>query len=400
MAHRHLARWIFVCAAALWLLAACAPRAGLVATVPKGQGAASLVDDGDFGGLSEALRWSLQYYSRLPDGATFRYGELLYTAREVEASTRLLLDLVEGKSGTERLAAIREQFLFFESRNDRGGAFFTGYYEPILPGSLAKSDRFPTPLYGPPTDLLTVDIAAFADAGLAPGEWRTKNVRGKVLDGRVVPYDDRGQIAFGGSLEGRAEPIAWVADDVELFFVQVQGSCLLRLEDGSTLRVNYADQNGRPYRSIGKLLLDRIPRERMSLQSLKEYLRRNPDDVRRVLSYNPSYTFFRRVDEGPLGNIEVPLTPRRSVAMDAHLVPRGGVVWLETELPPESVKGAARPTPLRRFGVVQDTGGAITGHGRVDLFWGTGEDAERVAGHFKQEGRVYLVVAKKEDLPK
>lgn len=385
---------------AVALLAAPSPGAAGAdaARPPAEQGVPVPSDDGDFAGLPEALRRSLGYFSRLPDTATFRYNDLVYTAREMEASTALFLSIVEGKGGEERLAELREKFLFLESRNDSGSAFFTGYYEPVVPGSLTRSERFPTPLYGPPADLVTIDAAAFADAGLLPAETRTKNLRGRVVDGKLVPYDERAQIAYGNSLDGRATPLAWVASDAELFFVQVQGSCLLRLEDGSALRVNYADQNGHPYRSIGKLLLDRIPKEKMSLQALREYLRQNPGDVQRVLSYNPSYTFFRVVPEGPLGNIEVPLTPRRSVAMDANLVPRGGIVWFETELPPESVPGAAVPTPLRRFGAVQDTGGAITGNGRVDLFWGSGEEAERVAGFLKQPGRVFLVVAKKEYL--
>jgi membrane-bound lytic murein transglycosylase A len=163
--------------------------------------------------------------------------------------------------------------------------------------------------------------------------------------------------------------------------------------------VNYADQNGFPYRAIGKLLRDRIPPEQMSLQALKAWLRAHPEQVREVLDYNPSYVFFRRVDEGPLGNIQVPLTPGRSLAMDAHLAPKGGIAWIETTLPSAATPGAPSPVPVRRFGVVQDTGGAITGHGRVDIFWGTGDEGERIAGPFKQEGRVFLLVARKEFLP-
>ena len=210
--------------------------------------------------------------------------------------------------------------------------------------------------------------------GLVPAELRGKSLRGKLQGRKLVPYDDRDRISFGGALAGRAEPIAWVADEVELFFLQIQGSGLIRLEDGTLLRVNYADQNGHPYRAIGKLLRDRIPPEQMSLQALKAWLREHPEQVREVLDYNPSYTFFRRVEEGPLGNIQVPLTPGRSLAMDARLLPKGGIAWIETTLPAAATPGAPAPVPVRRFGVVQDTGGAITGHGRVDIFWGTGED--------------------------
>ncbi len=317
----------------------------------------------------------------------------------MEASTALFLKIVEETAGAARDAAIREKFLLFESRNDRGAAFFTGYFEPVLPGSLARSERFRAPLYAVPADLVTLDLAPYADSGLVPAELRGKSLRGKLQGRKLVPYDDRDRISFDGALAGRAEPIAWVADEVELFFLQIQGSGLIRLEDGSLLRVNYADQNGHPYRAIGKLLRDRIPPEQMSLQALKAYLREHPEQVREILDYNPSYTFFRRVEEGPLGNIQVPLTPGRSLAMDARLAPKGGIAWIETTLPAAATPGAPAPVPVRRFGVVQDTGGAITGHGRVDIFWGTGEPAEKIAGPFKQPGRVFLLVARKEFLP-
>jgi membrane-bound lytic murein transglycosylase A len=329
----------------------------------------------------------------------FSYGGLSYSAREMAASTALFLKIVEETSGPEREQAIREKFAVFESRNERGAAFFTGYYEPVLPGSLAPSERFTAPLYGVPADLVALDLAPYADLGLVPAELRGRSLRGKLQGRRLVPYDDRDRISFGAALAGRAEPIAWVADEIELFFLQVQGSGLISLPDGALLRVNYADQNGHPYRAIGKLLRDRIPPEAMSLQSLKAYLREHPEQVREILAYNPSYTFFRRVEQGPLGNIQVPLTAGRSLAMDARLVPRGGIAWIETTLPAAARPGGAAPVPVRRFGVVQDTGGAITGHGRVDVFWGTGAAAEQIAGPFKQEGRVFLLVARKEFLP-
>ena len=189
-----------------------------------------------------------------------------------------------------------------------------------------------------------------------------------------------------------------MADEIELFFLQIQGSGLIRLEDGSLLRVNYADQNGHPYRAIGRLLRDQIPPERMSLQALKAWLRAHPERVREVLDYNPSYTFFRRVEEGPLGNIQVPLTPGRSLAMDARLAPKGGVAWFETTLPPAAAPEAAAPVPVRRSGSCR-TPGRDRGPRAGRYLWGTGDEAERIAGPFKQEGRVYLLVARKEFLP-
>ncbi len=198
-------------------------------------------------------------------------------------------------------------------------------------------------------------------------------------------------------MKDRAKPIAYV-NEIELFFLQIQGSGLIKLPDGRVKRVNYAQKNGHPYRSIGKILKDKIPSDEISLQSIKKYLYANPDKVREILSYNQSYVFFREVEEGPLGYIEVPLTPNRSIAMDKRIIPRGGLAFIETQLP-ILIKGRIIGwKPVKRFVLVQDTGGAIRDHGRVDIFLGHGEDASLTAGHLKQKGRVFLLVARKEML--
>jgi membrane-bound lytic murein transglycosylase A len=388
----------FLVWALLLFLQACGPKAGLH-VLPAGRpDTAYLQDDLDFADLGPAVGQSLKYYGRIDPETVFRYGELTYTAREMEASTRLFLGIIEGLEGEERIRAIGEKFHFFESRNKRGRAFFTGYYEPLLDGSREESEEFRAPLFAVPADLLTVDLGRWIDIGLLPEDLENRKLRGKVSGGAVVPYDDRDSIFYGGSLKGRAAALAWIRDHVELSFLQIQGSGVIRLEDGTLLRVNYADQNGHPYRAVGRVLLDRIPREEMSLQRIRGYLREHPEEVREILNYNPSYTFFRIVEEGPLGNIEVPLTPGRSVAMDHRLVPRGGLAFFQTSFPEESLSGIEKPLSFGRFGVVQDTGGAIRGHGRVDVFWGSGEAAERIAGPMKEEGRIFLLVARKEYL--
>jgi membrane-bound lytic murein transglycosylase A len=212
-----------------------------------------------------------------------------------------------------------------------------------------------------------------------------------------VPYDSRDDIVYRKSLKGRADPIAYV-NGIELFFLQIQGSGLIRLKDGTILRVNYAQKNGRPYRSIGSMLSDKIPEEKMSMQSIKGYLYGHPEEVRDILSYNQSYVFFRVTEEGPLGNIDVPLTPMRSLAMDNNEIPRGGLVYIQTDLPVIEEGRITGWKSVKRFGLVQDTGGAIRGHGRVDIFLGHGSEAEIAAGHLKQRGRIFLLVAKKEFL--
>ena len=254
------------------------------------------------------------------------------------------------------------------------------------------------PLYGVPEDLVRVDLAPYMAMGLLPEDLENRVLRGRVRGREVVPYDDREEIVYGRGLEGRATVLAWLADHVELSFLQIQGSGILLLEDGTRLRLNYAGQNGHPYRAIGRPLLDRIPREEMSLQRIRSYLYAHPGEARAILNFNPSYTFFRLVEEGPLGSIGVPLTAGRSVAMDHRLYPRGGLVWFETNYPDGSVEGARGPVPIGRFGTVQDTGGAIRGHGRADIFWGTGKAAEKIAGPMKEQGRILLLVARKEFL--
>jgi membrane-bound lytic murein transglycosylase A len=382
----------------LTLLAGCAPRAGLFPIDGGRLRGEKLQDEKDFLGLPRAVRQSISYYRRLPEKATFRYGEHVYTAREMEASMLLFLDIVESLEGEERREAIASRFLFFESRNDRGGAFFTGYYEPVLTGSLQASDRFTIPLHGVPEDLVRVDLSPYIAIGLLPEDLENRVLRGRIQGRKVVPYGDREEIVYGKALEGKAEVLAYLSDHVELSFLQIQGSGLVRLGDGTFLRLNYADQNGRPYRAIGRPLLDRIPREEMSLQRIRDYLYGHPEEVREILNFNPSYTFFRIVEEGPLGYLEVPLTPGRSVAMDHRLFPRGSLVWFETSYPRGSVEGAPGPVPFSSFATLQDTGGAIRGHGRADIFWGSGEEAERIAGPMKEEGRILLLVARKEYL--
>jgi membrane-bound lytic murein transglycosylase A len=379
------------------LLAGCSPGAGITRLGDRQVHARPFSDDLDYRGLAEAVHGSLRYYGRLPDTAVFRYGKLTYTAREMEGSMRLFLEIIEKERGEKRLERLREEFLFFESRNDEGKAFFTGYYEPVLPGSLTPSREYPAPLYAVPADLVVIDLDPYVNLGLLPADLENRRLRGKIEGKNVVPFDDRSKIAWESSLEGRAEPLAYLPNQIELSFLQIQGSGLIRLEDGTLMRVNYADQNGHPYRAIGRVLLGRIPREEMSLQKIREYLYRHPEEGRDILDYNPSYTFFRIVDEGPLGSIEVPLTAGRSVAMDHRLLPRGGLVFIETSYPRQSLRPgeAAR---FSRFGVVQDTGGAIRGHGRADIFWGSGEEAERIAGPMKEKGRIFLLVARKEYL--
>ena len=259
----------------------------------------------------------------------------------------------------------------------------TGYYEPLLNGSRKPTARYRFPVFGVPQDLLVIDLA-----DLYP-ELKGLRLRGRLEGRRVVPYYDRAGIEEGrASLAGRE--IVWVDDPVDLFFLQIQGSGRIALDSGETVRVGYADQNGHPYRSIGRILADRgdLPLEKASMQGIKDWARANPARLTELLNQNASYVFFRELPAtgtGPPGALGVPLTPRRSIAVDPRFIPLGAPVYIATTWP-LTVK------PLNQLVLAQDTGGAIRGAVRADYFWGFGEDAAREAGRMKQPLRMWVLL--------
>ncbi len=258
-----------------------------------------------------------------------------------------------------------------------GNGMVTGYYEPLLHGSLTRTDKYRFPVYGVPDDLLTIEVEE-----LFP-ELIGERVRGRRENGYVVPYYTRGEIENGiDALQDRE--IAWTDDQVELFFLHIQGSGRVKLENGEIMRVGYANHNGHPYRSIGRILIDRgeLTSTNASMQRIKEWGRANPDRLNALLAENPAYVFFRELPAGlggPIGALGVPITPRRSVAVDERSVPLGAPVFLSTTWP-NSYK------PLSRLMMAQDKGSAIKGAVRADFFWGFGEDAARLAGSMRQSG--------------
>ncbi len=274
----------------------------------------------------------------------------------------------------------------FTGSGPEGKGLVTGYYEPLLQGKLEPDERYRHPLYRRPDDLIRVDLNE-----LFP-ELKGKKVRGRLQGRRLVPYFDR------AAIDGEESPLAgnellWVDDPVDAFFLHVQGSGRVRLPDGSIQAVGYADQNGHPYRSIGRILIERgdIAREKISLFSIRDWLRGHPEQAWDLLSSNASYVFFQlreNVEENARGSLNVPLTPGRSIAVDRSRIPLGTPVWLDTSYPGPTAE------PLQRLTLAQDTGGAIKGHARADLFWGQGEQAERLAGEMKQEAEFYLLLPK------
>lgn len=283
---------------------------------------------------------------------------------------------------------------FFESRfqpfaaTNRGDptGLFTGYYEPTLAGSRARSERFHFPLYLRPPELVSVDLGRFRD------DLAGRRLAGRVESGRLVPYEDRAAID-GGTLAGRGLELVWVGDPVDAFFLHIQGSGRIELDGGGHLRVGYSAQNGHPYFAIGRELIDRgaLAREQVSMQSIRRWLEDHPEQATELLHRNPSYVFFRELPgDGPIGSQGVVLSPGRSLAVDRKFLPLGIPVWLDATAPAAGMEGT--DVPLQRLLIAQDTGGAITGPVRGDVFWGHGEDAADVAGRMKHPGRLWLLL--------
>ncbi|WP_375791690.1 murein transglycosylase A [Glaciimonas immobilis] len=262
----------------------------------------------------------------------------------------------------------------------------TGYYEPLLRGARKRGGAYQTPLYHAPDDLLTIDLAAVYP------ELKGLRLRGRLVGNKVVPYPNRAELDKSGSLSGKE--IVWVDDPVDAFFLQVQGSGRVQLTDGQILRVAYSDQNGYPYKSIGRYLIDKgeLTLAQASAQGIKAWLVANPARQQELLNSNPSYVFFKEEkvldpSQGPKGAQGVPLTAQRSIAIDPHFVPLGVPVFLATTQP-NSAKA------LQQLVVAQDTGGAIKGAVRADLFWGYGDEAGDKAGRMKQRGAMWVLLPK------
>ncbi len=258
-----------------------------------------------------------------------------------------------------------------------GKAFATGYYEPEIHGSRDRRRGYEVPIYGVPADLVEADL------GLFTTDLTGKRVRGRVEDKRFVPYFDRTAIEEG-ALAGRGLEIAWAADPVEIFFLQVQGSGRLRLPDGGVMRIGYAGQNGRDYTGIGKLMRDRglLAPGQASMQGIMAWLRAHPDEGRAIMRENKSFVFFRELTgAGPLGAMGLPVVGQASAAVDVKFVPLGAPVFLSMDR-----------TDATGLWIAQDTGGAIKGANRFDTFWGAGDDARAIAGGMSARGTAFLLL--------
>ncbi|MFY9824631.1 MAG: MltA domain-containing protein [Thermoanaerobaculia bacterium] len=292
----------------------------------------------------------------------------------------------------DRAAARRffeTSFRPWSARNHRiPVGLFTGYYEAFLQGCRTRHGKFTVPIYARPPELVMVDLGRFRDS------LKGQRIAGLEVKGELLPYPDRKAID-AGALAGRKLEIAWVSDPVGAFFLEVQGSGRIRLEDGRELRVGYAAQNGHPYTAIGRELIARhaLTAKEVSLQTIRSWLEAHPDQAREVMERNASYVFFQTTHgDAPLGAQGTPLTAGRSLAVDLAFHSLGTPVWLVSNSP--SPKPGEPDRKLRRLLVAQDTGGAIRGPIRGDVFWGFGPDAEAIAGRMKNRGKMWLLLPK------
>ena len=349
-----------------------------------------LLDDGDWQSLELAIERSRRWLAARPPETSFTFGPRTVDAGQMIEALDLIRGWLAADPTPETFAAqVAQAFDVLESVGDRGEMLITGYYVPVIEGSLRRGRDYRIPIYGPPTDLIRVDLGLFSE------RWKGQRTSGRLRGRTLVPYPDRREIRTAGL--DHAGVIAWARDPVDLFFIEVQGSGVLRLPSGRELRIGYAGSNGRDYRSIGRLLIDegKIEREKVSMQSIRAFLAAHPEEVDRVLDYNTSVVFFRQLDGPPVGSLGFPVTPRRSIATDHRLFPRAALGFLVTDLPAMGADGrTVAEAALTRFVLNQDKGGAIRGAGRADFFWGRGEEAAARAGVMKQRGRLFFLVPK------
>ena len=349
-------------------------------------------DDMDPDSLSLAVRRNLEYLNRLAPETVFRYGTHDFTCRQVRESQEAFLNLLsKGLDAGKLSREIRKQFRVYRATGRVGNTrvLFTGYFEPVYEGSLISDQTFRYPLYRLPDDLIRIDLSPFSE------RFDRETLVARIEGTKVLPYYSRYQIESQRTLEGKGFEIAWLKDPIDVAFLHIQGSGRLKLPDGKNLSVHYQASNGRPYRSIGRYMIEKgfLAREEMSMQAIRRYLNDNPEVREEVLNTNPSYVFFRKGENGPFGSLGVPLTPGRSVALDPRVFPRGALGFISSRKPLVNDQGEITGwTDFSCFVLNQDSGGAIKGAGRADVFWGSGPYAEVAAGHMQHDGDLYILI--------
>ena len=364
-----------------------APSAVALIAVPAQQ--VDLNDDLDFASLELAIDRSVQYYEGSSQNSVYRMADKLIGAKQLKESLLAFRKIIRnGASNEEKKNQIRQDFDIYRAAGDDeyGGVLFTGYYEPLLEGSLTPTDKYRYPLYKPPPDLVMKAIS------------KNETKISRMKNGEAVLYYTRREIDVEGVLKGRGLELAWVADPVELSTLHIQGSGKIKLEDGRMLTVSYAQNNGRPFRSVTRYMLDNgmIKGSESSYRNVKIFLKsKKEQELFEILSYNERYIFFRFVDKEPVGSLGQPVTPDRSIATDPDYFPQGALAFIRLRKPLFDAEGNIKErVPFSRFVLNQDKGSAIKGPGRVDLFCGFGANAQSTAGNLKEKGELYFLIKK------
>lgn len=349
-----------------------------------------LIDDRNDSAFIVALDRSINYYNTINPNTKFNFGDRSIGARDMAKGLAKFKMIVQKKqSFNDFLFEVSQNFDVYSSRNSRNSALITGYYAPIIKGSLVKTEQFPIPVYGLPSNRV-----------MANDENGTKKPMCK-YGNKISICPSHADIANGAM--NSETPLFWVENPAERFFLAVQGSGIVELPDGKKLNIGYAGGNGWPYYSIGKHFGQNkiLPSDQISTQSIKNYLATLPhSEAQAILNNNPNFVFFKIQDKkGVFGNIGIDLTPFNSVAMDSNRIPKGALAYVKTRVPYKTEENQTtvpktQRKPWESFVMVQDTGGAITGGGRVDIYCGEGDDAYFYAGQMAEQGEVYLFAPK------
>lgn len=368
----------------------------------------SVTDEASASSLKKVLQSHIAYW-KVRKQKWIRFGEQYQIqGGDYVRALQKALWVLEKEGKAKLLEHLSEEFVFLsadEKGKPPGTAFFTSYFEPVLPASLVRDDRYWQPLYEIPKDMLNVDMGAWAKAFPRWSVWsdrvtekksRSAILRGRIINKevvppKVVPYWSRKEIDEQGMLGDKARVIAYL-DPVDSFFLQIQGSGALMFPSGVVIRVGYAAQNGHPYTAIGKHMFDVIPRSEMSMQSIEDYLHRiSAQERQEFLNLNPSYVFFRKLQGRGVTYMGTEVVDGRTIATDTSWYPKGTLAWISIPGVDSTSEGGGA---ISRLVMDQDTGGAIRGSGRVDLFWGQGEDAKMQAGKVKNPGQLFHLFPK------
>jgi membrane-bound lytic murein transglycosylase A len=404
--HNRFFRFILSAILAAFCFSACAPVPAPVPSLPEAalkqleiSDYPDFIDDNGYDQLAQSIAMSLDYLRQLPQDRQILFGADPYSVAHLMRSLAFFDRIIRNQPAPEELnRAIRTNFRVYQSigRQKEKDVLFTGYYEPMLHGSVLPDPRFPIPVHTRPADLVEIDLGAFA------ADLKGRTIVGKYTGRSVIPYPTRSGIRQQAEFNRIAPPVVWLEDEIDLFILQIQGSGRIVLDNGEQFNILYDGSNGRPYQSIGRLLIDqgRIPADKMSMQAIRSYLQDNPQVAQSVMDHNPRYIFFKRALQGPLGALGRLLTPKRSLAVDRSMLPSAALAFITLPLPRVDPSGNIEKwAPYRGFALAQDAGSAIKGPGRIDLFMGHGRQAEAAASHLKHSGAIYFLVLNPETTP-